>query len=195
MGTPLILKDVRLSFPTLGKPEQYQNQGAFRWSAVLLVPAESIYKKQVDRALEDVAVAKWGAKAKTHLANILMDPKGCCWIDGARKAYEGYEGMFALSAHRRETEGRPEVRDNDLTPIYGPDGNFYPGKAGRIYGGCYVDAQVEFWAQENAQGKGLRATLLVLQRRRAGDSFGGGSTPTTEGFEAIEEGADADDLT
>lgn len=194
MAKIILLRDVRLSFDVLGEPEAFQGKGKPRWSATFLVPASDPQKAMVDKVLEEVAVEKWAAKAKTHLLNILPDPKGCCWMDGARKAYDGYEGNFALSTHRPQDKGRPIVMDNDKSPIYQPNNELYPGKAGRIFAGCYVDAQVELWAQDNENGKGLRATLLVIQRRRTGDSFGGGTVPTADAFGEITEGADADDL-
>ena len=54
--------------------------------------------------------------------------------------------------------------------------------------------QVEFWAQDNKTGKGLRATLLGVQRVRDGDAFGGGAAPSADDIGEIAEGADADDL-
>lgn len=194
MAKIILLRDVRLSFDTLGKPEDYKGNQKFRWSATFLVPVNDPQKLMVDKTLEEVAAEKWGAKAKTHLTNILSDPKGCCWQDGARKGYDGYEGMFALTTHRPQEKGRPIVMDNDKSPIFMPDNTVYPGKAGRLFGGCYVDAQLEIWAQDNTNGKAMRGTLLVVQRRRTGDSFGGGTTPTADAFAEIADGADADDL-
>lgn len=194
MGAKLMLKNVRLSFPTLGEPEQFQGKGPFRWSAVCLVPTTDAQKAMVDKALEQVATEKWGAKAKIHLSNILPDPKGCCWIDGGRKAFDGYEGHWALSAHRKQDDGRPLVMDADKSPIYQADGTLYPGKEGRIYAGCYVNMQVEIWAQENSNGKGLRATLLGIQYAGKGDAFGGGARPSADEFGEVAEGSDADDL-
>ena len=100
----------------------------------------------------------------------------------------------ALSAHRYQEKGRPLVFDNDKSPIYQLDNTVYPGKEGRIYSGCFVNATVEIWAQDNKNGKGLRCTLLGIQRVRDGDAFGGGSRPDADDFDDVSEGADADDL-
>ena len=194
MGLKLMLTDVRCSFLTLGEPEQYQGKGPFRWSATALVPYESPLRKKVEDALKQVAREKWEKKWENIYESLIVDPKGCCWIDGKRKEYDGYQGHFALSAHRYQDKGRPLVMDTDKSPIYKPNNEVYEGKGGRIYSGCFVNMQVEFWAQQNDTGKGLRASLLGIQRVRDGDAFGGGAAPSADDFGEIADGADADDL-
>jgi len=195
MGMKLMLSNVRCSFLVLGEPEQYQGKGPHRWSATALVPYESPLKKQIDTALAEVAKEKWEKKHQTILEAVLADPKGSCWLDGKRKDYDGYAGHYALSAHRYQDKGRPLVIDRDRSPIYKPDNTLYEGKGGVIYSGCYVNMQVELWAQENTNGKGLRATLLGIQKVRDGDAFGGGASPNADDFGEVTEGADAADLT
>lgn len=195
MAKVLMLTDVRCSFLVLGDPEDYQGNKKFRWSATALVPYTSPLKAQVDAAIKATAEEKWGAKAAKFLEAILADPKGCCWVDGKRKDYDGYEGHFALSAHRSQKDGRPVVIDRDKSPIYKPDGSIYPGKEGVVYSGCFVNMQVELWAQDNSNGKAMRAGLLGVQKVRDGDAFSGGTRPSDDAFGAITEGADATDLT
>jgi hypothetical protein len=189
-----MLKNVRCSFLVLGEPEDYQGNKKFRWSATALVPYGSELAKQVEAAIKEMAIEKWEKKGAAVFENCMADPKGTCWIDGKRKEYEGYEGHMALTAHRYKDKGRPLVMDKDTSPVYRDDNELYEGKGGKIYSGCYVNMQVEFWGQDNSNGKGLRATLMGIQKVRDGDAFGGGSAPTADDFEAIEEGADADDL-
>lgn len=196
MGQKIMLSNVRCAFLTLGEPEQYQGKGAFRWSATALVPYGSDLKKTIDAALKTVAEERWEKKAAVYLEAILPDPKGCAWQDGKRKPdYDGFAGHFALSTYRYQDKGRPLVMDRDKSPIYKPDNTLYEGKGGVIYSGCYVNMQVELWAQDNTTGKGLRATLLGIQKVRDGDAFGGGSAPVADDFAEVADGADADDLT
>jgi len=204
----IMLKDVRLSFPDLGEPQRYQDNpsNAPRWGATLLVPEDSAQRKLVDKAVRDVLTEKFGAKCKATskktaqqvlddlIDEILADKKASAWVDGNKKPYDGYDGNMALTAYRYADKGRPIVMDNDMSPIYAADNTLMPGKGGRIYGGCYVNAKVEIWAQDNKNGKGVRATLMAIQRNRAGDAFGGGAAPSATGFEEVGEGADADDL-
>jgi hypothetical protein len=212
MGIVVMLNNVRLSFPKLDAPDYFQGKkqrenDKRRWSAAFhiapastaqfvtdkkLMGAPAPAKAFIDAVLVKCATEKWADKAKTHLSNILPDPKGCCWMDGARK---DQEGVWILSSHRTEDQGRPIVMDNDMSPVYDrATGQMYSGKAGRIYSGMYVNAQVEFWAQDNAAGKALRATLMAIQRFKDGDAFSGATAPVTEAFGEVADGSDADDL-
>jgi hypothetical protein len=207
MGIKLFLPDVRLSFPVLGEPEYYggekkKSTDKRRWSATALVPVDSPLHKKVNETIVAVAKEKWPEKYASILKNqITTDPKACCYQNGERKEYEGYQGHWALSAHRYEDAGRPLVYDRKKHPIYhmkkgdGHDVNdIVAGQEGIIYGGCYVNVEVEIWAQQNTNGKGIRATLMGVQFFRKGDSFGGGSRPDEGAFGAIEDGADAGDM-
>lgn len=204
MGQKIYLPEVRLSFPVLGEPEYYGGQKTKstdqrRWSATALVPAGSELHKKVDAVIVAVAKEKWPDKWASILKNqITTDPKACCWQNGERKEYDGYQGMWALSGHRYEKDGRPLVFDKKKHPIYHmKDGDGHSvndivaGQEGIIFGGCYVNVEFEIWAQQNANGKGIRATLLGIQFCKTGDSFGGGSRPDEGSFGVIEDGADA----
>ncbi len=199
MGTVITLKNVRASFLTLGLPEYFggkksKDTDKARWSATGLIAYDDPQLKAVNTMIEEVAKAKWEKKWSSILENIRADPKACCLVDGRRKDYTGYEGHWALTAHRNEDKGPPVVIDTDKSPIYKADRNLYEGKAGRVYSGCYINLQVELWAQENSNGRAIRATLLALQRNRDGDAFSGGSAPDVDAFEEILEGTDADEL-
>lgn len=62
------------------------------------------------------------------------------------------------------------------------------------YSGCYVNASVEFWAQDG-DNSGIRCALRAVQFHRDGDAFaGGGSKVKTDEFDDLATGADADDL-
>lgn len=194
MAIKLFLSNVRGAFLTLGEPEQYQNAGPFRWSATALVKKSDPQIKKVELALVSACEEKWGPKAKAAYASIMGDKNKCAWLDGDKSTYDGYEGCMSLATHRAADKGRPLVYDSDKSPIYAADNTLYPGKGGRLPSGFYVNMEVEIWAQDNKHGKGLRATLLGIQRYAVGDAFGGGSPPNPDSFGEIEEGAQADDI-
>jgi hypothetical protein len=196
MGQKLMLNNVRCAFLVLGEPEEFKpGDGRPRWSATALVSYTDAQVKSVVATLQAVAKEKWEKKWEAYYEAIIADPKGTCWTDGKRKPdYDGFAQHWALSAHRPKDKGRPLVMDIDKSPIYQADNSVYNGKGGRIYSGCFVNMQVEIWAQENANGKGLRATLLGIQRFKDGDAFGGGAAPNADEFAEIADGADADDL-
>ncbi len=193
------LRNLRGSFLTLGEPEYYQGKkqrekDERRWSATFLIPYADPQLAMVWAEMEQVAKDKWGAKYLPHWENLKSDSKLCALNDGKKKAYEGYAGHFALVAHRNESKGRPLVMDSDKSPIFKPDNTLYPGKAGRVYSGSFLNGQVSFWAQDNSNGKAIRCELLGVQRMGDGDAFSGGIAPDESGFDEITEGTDADDL-
>ena len=65
--------------------------------------------------------------------------------------------------------------DTDKSPIYKPSNEVYEGKGGRLYSGCFINMQVEFWAQDNKTGRvcvprcsasSACATVTLRWRRR-----------------------------
>jgi len=69
---------------------------------------------------------------------------------------------------------RPTVLNRDKTPVAEADGV--------LYGGCYVNALLDVWAQDNAFGKRINATLKGVQFVRDGDAFGGGAPASADDF-------------
>lgn len=193
----ILLRGVRASFLTLGEPERYQNKAENepRWSATGLLAYNDPQVKLLDALIDQVGAAKFEKKWPAIYENIKSDRKMQFKVDGKYKDYAGYEGHFAITAHRKLKEGPPLVFDTDKSPIYNKETrDLYPGKAGRVYSGCYVNMHIELWAQENNHGKTIRATLLGVQRLKDGDAFAGGSAPDADAFQEITEGAEADDL-
>lgn len=177
------LANVRLSFPDLFTATQVNGQGEPSFRAQFLVPANSTLKAEIDTEVKRIAVAKWGAKAQAILDANEGIPQKMCWIDGKKRAYDGYEGMWALSATRPEKKG-PPLRYTSAKVLLDKD-------TGALYAGCYVNASVNFWCQDNQHGKAVRCELLGVQFYKDGDSFGGGSQPNTDDFDDISDGADA----
>ena len=196
MGVKLMLLDVRCAFLVLDTPEEFKaGDGKFRWSATALVPYTSPLRAQVEATMKEVAKEKWEKKWEAYYEAILADPKASCWTDGKRKSdYDGFANHFALASHRPKGKGRPLVFNQAKFPIYKADDSLCDGMGGVLYSGCFVNLQVEIWAQENSNGKGLRATLLGIKKVCDGDAFGGGAAPQADDFGEIAVGADADDL-
>lgn len=191
----IVLKGVRSAFLVLAQPEDYQDNKNFRWSATALVPYGDPQIKAIEAVMLAVAEVKWGKKGKAIYEACILDKMTTCMLDGKRKPeYDGYEGHWALTAHRPQKSGRPMVIDTDTLPIYDGKGEFMEGKAGRIYSGSFINMKVGFWCQDNNNGKAIRAELLTVQSLFRGDAFGGGAKPTSDEFEAVAEGADDEDL-
>jgi hypothetical protein len=190
------LENVRLSFPDLFEATQFEGKGPFSYKAALLQPEDQkVFVQQEDKSwkpttmskvIAEIAKGKWNAKADAVLKSIEGNSQKFCWIDGALKDYDGYEGNFALSASRGQEKGRPNVVDLDKTPLTASDG--------KPYAGCYVNATVEIWPQDNKFGKGIRATLRGVQFVKDGDAFSAGTPVSDDDFDEIEAPETADDL-
>jgi hypothetical protein len=50
------------------------------------------------------------------------------------------------------------------------------GADGTLYAGCYVNAIVDIWAQDNQFGKRINAKLLVVRKKKDGEPIGAGRT-------------------
>lgn len=177
----VILKNVRIAFPEVHKPTQFQGQGEFSYKATLLIAPGSENDKKIRAAITTAAKATWKDEASSIMTSIKGNPQKCCYYDGNLKnKYDGFAGNWALSVSRRAKYGAVKVIDQAKNPI-GPD-------SGKPYGGCYVDAKVEVRTQKNKWGNGMRCTLIAVQFRADGDAFSGTGPADDEGMESIEGG-------
>lgn len=176
------LKNVRLAFPDLWKATAFEDGQEPKYGATFLVAKKSPQIKEIEAAINEVAVAEWKEKAKGVLTSIKGNPNKFCFQDGDGKSYDGYAGCMALSAKNKK---RPTVVDKDKTTLTESDE--------KPYGGCYVNASVEIWAQDNKWGKAIRASLRGVQFLRDGDAFSAGSVASEDEFEDLGDGADAEE--
>lgn len=149
-----------------------------KFGASFLVPKSD---KKTIQLIEDTILAvaneKWPGKGKQVIDSIRNNPLKFCFQDGEQKAdkYEGYAGHMVISAINKQ---RPAVVDRNPTiTLVQADG--------RPYSGCYVVAKIDFWAQDNKYGKGIRAQLNVVQFDKDGDAFSGGAPIRTDDLEDL----------
>lgn len=161
------LLNVRLSFPDIFEAVQFDGAGPFRYRASFLIEPNSANHKAVIAAMKEVANEEWKDKADAVLKKAADDSKTRLLVDGNTKEYDGYKDMMCLSASRDQTKGRPLIIDKNKEPLAQVDG--------KPYAGCYVNATVELWPQNNKWGKCIRAQLLALQFAKDGDAFSAGS--------------------
>ena len=188
MSTTLILKNTRLAFPDLFEAKQFDGKGPFTYGATFLMAPESPEKAAIEAAMTEAATAKWGAKAPEILKAIKAGgSQKCCFVSGDSKSYDGFAGNWALSAKRQQDSGHPKVVAYDPTI---KDWRDLSPADGKPYGGCYVQAKVEIWAQDNNFGKAIRATLISVAFSRDGEAFSATGPADTEGLETEASGAD-----
>jgi hypothetical protein len=61
----------------------------------------------------------------------------------------------------------------------------YQALARKMYGGCYVNAAVKPWVQDNQYGRGVRCELVALQFSKDGTPFGDGVPDASSLFGAV----------
>lgn len=160
----IILKDVRLSFPDLFEAKAYKDNPGKRFRSTFLIDPKSANHAAIEAAIQSVATTRFEKKAASMLQSFRGNANKFCYLDGNLKEYAGYEGMMYLAASRKEEDGRPQVIDRNGTPLTPADG--------KPYGGCYVNAIVDIYAQTGTY-PGIRCSLLGVQFLRDGESFGG----------------------
>jgi len=183
------LSNVRLSFPTLTKPEAFEVGGVPKYSASFLMsPTHPGYLK-FKQAVAEIAVEKWGKSAHPVLNIINNDRKLRCFGDGDERVnaktfevYDGYAGNVYVSAGNAD---KPQLFDSqgDLSPV--DNTMAYMAIARSLYGGCYVNAVVQVWTQDNAIARAIRCTLIGMQFFKDGEMFGEGVPDVSSMFGAV----------
>ncbi len=165
----------RLSFEHVFTPSATDGSEP-TFSASILMPKGSPEVKKVEAEMMRVANDKWGAKGKETLAKLVKTGK-VCLRDGDTKDYDGYAGMDYVTAR------------NPVKPsTYDKAGDETEKADGLIYSGCYVQARIELWAQDNKYGRRINAKLLGVKFEKDGDAFGSGSGPAkASDFDVIED--------
>lgn len=184
----IMLRNVRLSFPKLFKAEAYQGKGEKKFSAIFLMEDGSEQHKALKKAIMEVAEEEFGDKAKTILkkqddnSQRRLLKHGNDNTDDEGEIREGYENMVHIKAANKAkvkviSRSKQELTEED----------------GKPYAGCYVNAQIDLWAQNNGYGKFINAKLLAVQFWEDGDSFGATTTADLDAFDEAEDSDDGDD--
>ena len=166
------LHNVRLSFPSLFRKATFGGEETKFEATFLLDKTQHADKiKEINDAI--TAVSKERHKGKTPPADKL------CFKDGDDIDYDGYAGCMSIKASSTK---RPLVIGPDRAPLTEDDG--------KPYAGCYVNAIVELWGQDNQFGKRVNANLLAVQFAKDGEPFGDGVTASIDDFDDLPEDMD-----
>lgn len=171
---PIRLENVRLSFPVLFTPKPFSAGATPQFSAAFLFdPSKADHATaltQIKTEIKKLATAAYGTPLPKDLK--------FCLKNGNDKSYDGYAGMMVLAAANKI---RPTVvnRRKELVA---------EGEAEAPYAGCYVNATVSLWSQNNQYGKRINANLRAVQFVKDGEAFGRGPVDADEEFEALEDG-------
>lgn len=187
----VFLKRVRIAFiDRLWTAGEYEaGDGKFRRSATFIIDPDSENAKKLNEAILKVAKEQWKGKAEVMLEELKKE-KGKFCVQRDKKTqqgeiYDGFEGKLALTGNRAEKQGPVLVVGRDGRTVL-PEGS------GVIYGGCYVNANVEIYVQAGKH-TGVRCSLLGVQFDSDGEAFTGGSGPI-EAFKDLDDGAEAGEV-
>jgi hypothetical protein len=136
---------------------------------------------KVKAAQRAAAIAMWKDGAEAMLAALAGQDRLCLHQgDISKPGQDGYAGMLYVSGNSKK---RFTIVDGDRSPLTAADG--------RPYSGCYANAIINVWAQNNKWGKRINAQIAGVQFLRHGESFGGGRVAAPEEFGAVSaDGAD-----
>lgn len=164
----ITLPNVRLSFPHLFTAHAMEESQEPKFSATFLFDnnEHASLLDKIDTTIDRLALDEFKKKISFKR----------CLRDGNEKSeLEGYgDGISFLTA---TCKARPGVVDRQLNPIAEVDG--------KIYAGCYVNATIRIWVQNNQWGKRVNAQLRAVQFVKDGPSFGAGPVDATQEFTSL----------
>jgi len=165
----MLIKNVRLSYPSLFRPTSFDGKQEPKYQAHFIFEKGSETHKAVKAAIAKTIEDKWGDRPGDLTAEKICLKDGKTKVNKEGDYLDGYgpDVVFITTSSRK----RPGVFNVDRSPLTEEDG--IP------YAGCYVNAQIEFWAQDNKFGKRINCELRGVQFVRDGDAFGGGGRPAT----------------
>ena len=189
MSEIIMLTNTRLSFPQLVEARAYQEGQAKKFSADLILdPAGEDWKKVMHSVMQS-AQEKWGDNAQAVLQMCQADRKLRAFGNGAEKVdkktfkpYEGYEGAVYVSANNANP---PQMIGSSGKSVDPTNTMAYQALARKMYGGCYVNAAIKFWIQDNKYGRGIRCELIALQFAKDGTPFGDAAPDASNLFGAV----------
>jgi len=167
----VFLSNVRLSFAAHFKAEAFAGEGEPKFSDTFLFAPDHPCVKLIKAAMSAVAQEKWKDEAKKVVAELIAGDRVALRKGDDKPKYGDYPGNLYIKASNKT---RPLVINNDKSPLTAEDG--------KPYSGCYVNATIEFWAQDNQFGKRINATLTGIQFLRDGEAFSGGRAASPDEF-------------
>ena len=174
------MANVRLSYPHLWVAQRFDeanDKEGPKFSATLIFPKGGDIHEVIAAGIKRVITSMWPEGRPASLKH--------CLNDGATRAdKDGYSAdvMFINAS----SADRFTVIDRNKRPLVASDG--------KPYAGCYVNAIVRLWPQDNKFGKRVNAQPLGVQFWRDGDAFGGaGRVASPDDFDIFDDGSTEND--
>ena len=176
MSDPIFLNKVRISFPTLKAPAASYQNGPLKYRADFIMEPDSANWKAVQQEVFNLARAKWGDQAQQAIQMLERNKRSFGDGNERRKSgtmqvFDGYEGMKYVTA---TTDQKPQLYHPETGAIASNDMQ-YMQLASAIYGGCFVNAAIQFYIPKDPSKMGIFCGLIGVQFAEDGESFGGGA--------------------
>ena len=193
MSDGIYLNKVRLSFPKLIEavaPPTPPN-AAKKFGADFILPSNHPDLAKFMAAVGAVAATRWKEQSQQILTMIQNDRRLRCWGNGSEKIkkdtlkpYDGYDGMMYITGSMSEDRAPTMIFPNG--DVCDPTNTMArQALARKLYGGCYVNAMVSPWIQDNQFGRAVRCNIHAVQFCEDGDAFGE-AAPDLSAFGAVQ---------
>jgi len=171
----ITIKDVRIAYAQgIFEARAAKPGDKAKYGAAFIFGKDHSALRELSAAVVKAAKARWADKTDETLKQLKAADRLPVHSGDAKASSAGYAGNFYLNAGNLI---RPLVLDSNKAPLTAADG--------RPYSGCYVNAILEIWAQDNQHGKRVNASLLGVQFVRDGERLAGGSVASADDFEPI----------
>ncbi len=170
----IMIKNVRVSFPHLFTRPTINGEEGKCGATLMLDPSKhAVSIKAIEKSI--------GELCKEKLKGRKLSAEKLCLRDGEDKGRSEYEGYLVLSANSKSkpmvisSNGRNQVHSEEECPIYA---------------GCYVNAKVRLWAQDNKFGKRVNCELVAIQFAAEGEPLDGTHISVDEamnGFDSVND--------
>lgn len=182
MNANEIIIPCRLSYANVWEARQSMEGDNMQYDCCLLIPKSDTGTLQRIKALmakieSEAVTTKWGGKKPASYAHPLLRDGD---TDPSKGGDDNYAGCFFINA-KAHADRAPKIIDAQCNPIMDRD---------EVYSGCYANVKVAIFAYNNPKGgKGLRASLVAIQKTKDGERLGGDTG--TEGFEVLSADVEA----
>lgn len=170
MSRKLILKNVRFSYVRVFEAEQFNGVGESHYSVVLLIPkTDTALVKQINDAVKAEAQdyfsrdPKFKGRVPENFKSPLRDGD-----DPKKEGQAGFEGMYYITAKRKEEFGQPIVLDKRKQFITVKED---------MYSGSWGVAAISLYGYNmSSDNRGITAGLNGIQKVTDDDRLDGGSS-------------------
>lgn len=168
----ILLKDVRLSYehiftPWSKTPDDPKNPP--KYSARFWLGKDT-HEKEIN------ALKKHVERLQQEYFKGKIKPADLFFRDGVNEKGDETDDQWIVAASEN-VKNPPQVIDRGRRPV--------KEESGLIYSGCYVNALISPWKQDNNHGKKINANLLAVQFFREGEAFSSVERPDVD--EVFEE--------